>query len=200
MHKCHPFIGKVLTIDAQLCVPNGDHCVVPHPVVPHLLQQAVTLFEGFRIGYKVLKVSVVGLRNDAVHELAPQVASAGDELLVVGRNHHQGNLSYVFRESLVGFLVPLHLLSLSAAQCKRRHITAIMPMDGKIILAKTDILAIDRVEIALAEREIVDSVEQVGFSGAIVAHKAVDVVAKGDIGLRIILEITHYQPIEHHNA
>jgi ABC-type antimicrobial peptide transport system ATPase subunit len=75
-----------------------------------------------------------------------------------------------------------------------------MPVDGEKFLAKLDILAVDRVEIALAEGEIVDCIEQVGLARAVVAHEAVDIVAQLHVNLAVVLEIIQYQPIQHHNS
>ena len=108
--------GKELTAVDELGIPNGDHGVVPHAVVPHLLQQTVALFESFGVAQQMLEVLVVGLRDDAVHELAAEVAATGDELLVVGRHHDEGNPADVLGEGLAGFLIPFQLFTLPSAK------------------------------------------------------------------------------------
>ena len=190
-------IERLAVLD-ELRIPEDHHGLIPLAVVPHLLEQAVALLESLIILYKVLEILAVGLRNDTVDELATEVAAAGDELLVVGRHHDEGELADMRRERLVDLLVPAHLLALATPEDATGDIGAVMAVDGEELLADADVLHIDRVEIALAEREIVDGVEEVGLAGTVVAHEAVDLGAEGDLDLGVVLEVGEGKAVESH--
>jgi hypothetical protein len=64
-----------------------------------------------------------------------------------------------------------------------------MAVDGEIVLPYEDILYIDGTEITLAEREIVDGIEQVGLACSVVANKAVNIATQLHIGLTVVLEV-----------
>ena len=68
-------------------------------------------------------------------------------------------------------------------------------MYGKEILVQTNVLAVDGVEIALAEGEIVGGIEQVGLPRPVVTHKAVDIATEFDISLRVVLEVGEYESV-----
>ncbi len=95
----------------------------------------------------------------------------------------------MFCKSLVRLLVPSHLLALSTPLYTTHLIIAIMSMYCEKLLPKTNILAIDRIEITFTEREVVYGIEQIGLTSAIIAHKAIDIAAKYDIGLCIVLKV-----------
>lgn len=194
------FAGLIyfLAVDNELVVPYIDQGVVPETVVPHLLEEMVALFKGLGVGDKMVEVLRVGLRNDTVDKLTTEVATSGDKALVVGGDHHQRNFPYVLSQRLVGFLVPLHLLAGTPFEDAAGHIFSVVAMDGEEILSNFDVLTVDRIEIAFAEREVIDSVEEVGLAGAIVADEAVDVVAKRKVYLAVVLEVIQCKSVEHH--
>jgi hypothetical protein len=62
-------------------------------------------------------------------------------------------------------------------------------MNGKEIGFMPDILRIHRVKIAFTERQIVDGVENIGFSRAIVSYKAVDFITEFQLRFVIIFKV-----------
>lgn len=77
-----------LPVDHQLIVPKGDSLVVEIAVFVALFEEMIALLDGFLILKQVLKVSVVGLGDDAIHELASHLAASKNEILVAGGNNH----------------------------------------------------------------------------------------------------------------
>jgi hypothetical protein len=70
-----------------------------------------------------------------------------------------------------------------------------MSMYGKKLLVQPDILTVDGVEIALAEREVVGGIEEVGLPRPVVAYEAVDIATQLDVSLLIVLEVRQYQSV-----
>ena len=62
-------------------------------------------------------------------------------------------------------------------------------MDHKKILGMTDILAVDRVEVTLAESQVMDRIQEVGLPDTIITYKAIDLVGEQVFCLRIILKV-----------
>jgi hypothetical protein len=52
-----------------------------------------------------------------------------------------------------------------------------------------DVLGINRIQIALAERQVMDRIQQIGLSNPVLTHKAIDLGTQLKISLLIILEI-----------
>ena len=76
-------------------------------------------------------------------------------------------------QRLVGFLVPSHLLALSATHHTTGDIGSIVPVHREELLSDAYVLDVDGVEIALAEREVVNGIKQIRLSRTVVAHKAI---------------------------
>ena len=194
---------EVLAMQAKLVVPDGHHGLVPLAVVPHGLQEAVALFERLVVVHQVVEIGVVDLGDGGIDKLAAKFAAAGDERLVVGRHHHQGDLADMLGERLVGLLVPTHLLRLSLLQNAAGHPhpilgVGIMAVDGEEIGTAMDVLAVDRVETALAKRKVIGGIEQVGLPCPIVAEEAVDIATELDVGLDVAFEIAQYESLQYH--
>ena len=54
-------------------------------------------------------------------------------------------------------------------------------------------LSVYRIEIALAEREVVDGIQQVGLSHSVVAKQTVDSRTEVDVGVAVGLEIGYFK-------
>ena len=172
-------------------------------LVVELFQQTVALCEGFLVLEEVVEVFLVGLGDDAVEELTPDVASTGYENLVGGGYDDERNAANMLGEGGVGLLVVLHLFGLSAAL----HTgdldglavqTGVTAMDGEVVLTIFYILTVYRIEIALTEREIVYGVEEVGFANAVVTDEAIEVGGEVHVGLGVGFEIGEFQIVEIH--
>ena len=173
-------------------------------VFVELLQQLVALVQCFLVLQQVVEIAFVGLRYDPVDELAPEVAAAHDDVLVLRRNNHQRYFPYVFSKSLIGLFVPPHLLCLTffLDAGHRYHVLPylVVAMDGKEFLSAADVLAVDRIEKALAERQVVDGIQQVGLSDPVVAHQTVDVGTEVHIQFGIGLEIVQFEIRQVHSS
>ena len=52
---------EILPVERELLVPHADHSLLPDAVLPHLLEKAVALLEGFVVLYQVVEIGPVGL-------------------------------------------------------------------------------------------------------------------------------------------
>jgi len=65
-------------------------------------------------------------------------------------------------------------------------------------LIMADILSIYRVEIALAQTEVMNSIEQVGFTNAVIAYKAIDARRKSDLCCFNIFKVNQRKRLQVH--
>jgi hypothetical protein len=63
-------------------------------------------------------------------------------------------------------------------------------MNTEEILSVTDILAVDRVERAFAEGQIVDRIEKVGFPGTVISNETIDFIRENKRSFLVIFKIT----------
>ena len=98
-------------------------------------------------------------------------------------------------EFLVLLLVALEMLLLATLQVAMDIHLPLAPfiraLQHQELLVMRDVLAVDCVAMALAEGELVDSVQQVGLAHAIIAHEAVDLRRKRKIRFPDILVIEY---------
>ena len=95
----------------------------------------------------------------------------------------------MLHKRLVGLLVAAHLLGLATTEDAAVVLVSIVTVDGEVVLAEAYVLDVDGIEVALAEREVVDGVKEVGLAGTVVADKAIDIAAEADVNLRVVLEV-----------
>ena len=86
-------------------------------------------------------------------------------------------------ESVVVLLVPLELLLLAAFETAGKLIvntavTRIIALNHKEGLSVRNIGTVDRTYCALAEREVIDGIEQIGLSHSVATYKAVYLARK----------------------
>ena len=65
-------------------------------------------------------------------------------------------------------------------------------MNGKKIIAMTYVLLINRIEIAFTKRKVVNSIEQIGFTGAIVSDKTIYLFRKKQTCRVVVLKISKF--------
>ena len=145
----------------------------------------------------MIQIHPVRLRQHTIDETASHLAASHNDFLVLGRHHHQRYPSDVFAQRLAHFAVPLHLLGHTLAHHARGlDVLALHPiaaMDGEILLAAADVRHISPTTAALAERQVINRLEQIGLANAVVTHKAVHIGAEIHIKLAIRLEIAYLQ-------
>ena len=148
--------------------------------------------------HKVVEIELVGLRDNAVKEFASHVTASGDEYLVCGRDNYERYATYVFGKGFVGFLLVTHLLGLVAPLYARNlnglvFKPLIASVNGEELLSFPNVLSVDRVEVTLAEREVIDGIEEVGLPHSVVADETVDSGAEIDVGVGVGLEIGYFK-------
>ena len=62
-------------------------------------------------------------------------------------------------------------------------------LQHKKTLVVADILAIDRIKVTLAKRQVMYGVEQIGFADSVVPYKTIDLGRKNSFKLAVILKI-----------
>ena len=106
-------------------------------------------------------------------------------------------------EALVIFFIPFELFLLVALYASRnRFLFAILnkqPVVCKKIRALPDLLAIDGIEIAFAQREIMNRIQQVRFSRAVVACKNVHTLAEVKLSRGVVFEIDDGKVLQVHS-
>src|ERR1700761_5322800 len=93
------------------------------------------------------------------------------------------------------FFVALKLLFLillyRASNVFSMFITIKIAGNDKKICALLNLLAINRVEVAFAKREVVYGIKQIGFTRAVIARKSIYTRAKRKLGIGVIFKINN---------
>jgi hypothetical protein len=64
-----------------------------------------------------------------------------------------------------------------------------LTMNGKIVLSVPDILTVDQVKIAFGKRQVIDGIQQIGFTGTVPACETVNFFRKPQRRLTVIFKI-----------
>ena len=106
-------------------------------------------------------------------------------------------------ETVVFLLVEAERLLL-VALLHARHQFVVLPVvrihavDGKEILLVADVLLVGGTKKTLAERKVVDGIEDVGLSRPVEAHETVDILRQLQIGRFTVLEVRQFEFVEVH--
>ena len=71
-------------------------------------------------------------------------------------------------------------------------------MNGKEILLMTDVLLVGGTKEALAERKVIDGIEDVGLTRPVEAHETVDILRQLQIRRFTVLEVGQFEFVETH--
>jgi hypothetical protein len=71
-------------------------------------------------------------------------------------------------------------------------------VNGEKMLPVPDILGVDGVEIAFAKREVMDGIQQIGFSGTVITSKAIDLGRETGPCFPVILKIGNIEVLQVH--
>ena len=160
------------------------------------LEQGVALLQSLIITVQGFDIGIVILRYNNVHKSATLLTSARNKRGVVGRNKYQWYKSQVHRQTLILFLVALEVFlgaALHAAIDINRvaRLILIPSVKNKEVLAMRDNLRIDRIGRTATERQIINGIEKVGLSLAVVSEKAVHLRRQIECRLTNVLEIEY---------
>jgi hypothetical protein len=107
------------------------------------------------------------------------------------------------RKALIFFLVTLKLLLLFALHATENFFGAsviggIFALYHKEISRMQHILRVDGVTRTLAERQIIDGIQQIGLSHAVLPKEAVQLVGKSQVCLCYVLIIKYGDTVQYH--
>ena len=166
-------------------------------------QHCVALLQGAVICYERSKILSVVLRYYNVHKAPSLLAATGNKFIVGRRDHHKRNCANVVGETLVVLFIPLKLLLLTTFETAGKFVVhtavaRIIALNHKERLTVCNIRTIDRAYCTLAEREIIDGIEQIGFPHSVATYKTIYLARKSkrDIGQIPIIEYRYI--IEQH--
>ena len=71
-------------------------------------------------------------------------------------------------------------------------------MDGEEILLVADVLLVGGAKEALAKREVIDGIEDVGLPCPVETHETIDVLRKQQVGRFAVLEVGQFEFVEIH--
>ena len=146
------------------------------------------------VAHEGIEVRAVVLRNDHVHEAAALLAASRNEVRVGRRDDDQRDEADVVGQTLVLLLVALELFLAAALHAAVDFLGGavlllIESLHHEKLFAVADDLRVDGVGAALAEREIIDRVQQVGLAHTVVSDEAVQLRGKGKLRLTDILVV-----------
>ena len=142
-----------------------------------LLQEAVALQQRLVVANQRVQIWLVELADHHVHKLAPFLAATLQQHAVRRREQHDGQQPDVVAQSLVFLARTLERLSgvklVAAADVLRLAIEFVLPVQHKELLAMCHHLAVGHTVERLAERQVIDGIQQVGLAHTVLPHQAV---------------------------
>ena len=109
----------------------------------------------------------------------------------------------MLREALIGLLIALEGLFLSAFHAAvdilfLPKVGLVESLHHKEVGLVAHHLRVDGVRSALAEREVVDGIEQIGLAHAVLPNKAVHIGRKLEVGLLDVLIVEYGEALQYH--
>ena len=188
-----------------------DHLLVQNPkqlhisamVLQHLLEEGVTLHQQLAVGNQILQILGIKLRNDSIEETATSVAHLVYDVTVVRGDHHRRKQADMGAEAGIFFLIgPHRLVPVAVGTAHLRMVLRFalhkLTMYSEEVGIETHGIDILGGEIALAEREIVYRVQQVGLAAAVPTDDGVDILIKREFSLLVAFEVRKFQMLEIH--
>ena len=180
----------------HLFVNNLADGSIHFAALEHLFQQGVALHEQFAIRDELLQIFGIELRDDGIEELATQLAAPVDDVAVVGRNHHHGEKANVGAQTGILLLVgPHRLVSVFVGAAHLRVVLCLrivkLTVNGEEIRVKAHRENVLCGEIALAKRQVIDGVQQIGLATAVPPDDAVHILVERKLSLLVAFEISN---------
>jgi hypothetical protein len=136
------------------------------------------LLQSVVVANQRIHVFFIELRDNHIDKSATFIASSQNNFVVGRRNHHQRNKTYMIGEPVVILFVSFELLFLMSSDSAINFLglpirNIISPLNHAHIGIVTYDLRIDGIDMTFTKRKIIYGIEQIGFSHAIVADKAI---------------------------
>ena len=176
-----------------------------HRLVGLHLEQAVAFGEYGVVPHQGRQVGTVELRDEGVEVAAPLVGRIADQGTVRRGDDHRRNQPYVVRQPVILLAVALEHLAALAREgaddlLAPPRIGAVAPLDEEEVGSVADALPVGHLERRFAHRQVVDRIHDVGLSGAVVTHQAVDARAEGELLLGDVFEIEQRNFLQVHRT
>ncbi len=115
------------------------------------------------------------MRNDTVYEFSAGFAAFDNQIPVGGRYNYQRNKANMIRKFIVSFAVAFQDFFLPFFQAANQLLGSVVfdkfGINYKKIFSVADVLNRKRIEVAFSIRQMVNSIENIGFSNAVFAYK-----------------------------
>ena len=108
----------------------------------------------------------------------------------------------MLRQLVIFLLVALELLALlppnGAEDFLQSPLIVVLPLQHTHVLLVMDDLPVLRMDMAFRKREVIDGIEQIGLSHAVVAEKTIHFRRESDFCLLYVFVIENRKPLEYH--
>jgi hypothetical protein len=147
-------------------------------VFSKLLKQYVPLKQCFVVTDEIIEVYLIELRDHRIEILSSNFAAFIDKVAVIRRNHYKRKQSDMIRQAVVFLIIQLKLLFVTPF-LDARDLVAIVAVfvessvNSKELFIMMYVLRIGGIEIAFTKRKVMYSVEDIGFTGAVIPYKAI---------------------------
>ena len=173
-------------------------------MLDEIFEQGVALKDNLLVGNELLQVFLVKLRDDHIEKSPPCLAALVDDVAVVRRYHDERVEPDVVAEAAVFFLVGFHRLAFAGlvgaadAGAVLLHPVDKIAVDGEKVGVEADGILVLGGKETLAEAEVVDGIEQVGFAAAVLTNNAVDILAEVKLGILVAFEVGEREVLQVH--
>jgi len=188
-----PAVEKPTTRADQLAIVYFQQTFVGKPSFCEGFQEAVALLQDLIIFDQVLQIVGVQLGKKGVEETAALLTAARDDLHIVGGDDDTGETADMTGELLIRFAAREELLFPCLPQdtndVGELALLFKMPFNPETRRPLLNILLVAAREIAFGKTKVINGVQQVGLTHAIVATETHDPFRKPEGSLAVVLEL-----------
>ena len=176
LHESIALLVDKLAVNGHLLLPDFQEL---HVGLLFHLQQRIALEQRLVVAVERLDIGIVVLGDDHIHQLPALFASSLDEQGVAWRNEDEGYQSDMLRQPLVFLFVALEMLLRTPfhSAIDRGGIQGIIFVETfqhEEVLVVADDLGINGRIGAVAERQVIDGIQQIRLALAVMADKTVN--------------------------
>ena len=188
-----PAVEKPGTRADQLAIVYFQQVFVGKPSFCEGFQEAVALLQDLIVFDQVLQVVGVQLGKKGIEETPAFLTATGDDLHVVGGDDDTGETADMTGEPLIAFASGEEFLFPGLPQdtndVRELALPFEMPFDPEARCPLLNILLVAAGEIAFGKTKVIDGIQQVGLTHAIVATETHDPLRKPEGSLAVVLEL-----------
>jgi hypothetical protein len=192
-HELLSFLENLLTGNYELLIKYIEQRIFSLTVFEHRFQECIALLQYFLVLDQVLQISRIGLAEKGIHKASTFLAGACYEHRIVGRDDYTGVTSDMISELLISLIIYPKLLFARFTQNAdgffRLTLQGELSFNAKARASSLHISLVAAGKIAPGETQVMNSIQQIGFTRAIGSANAGYAAIEAEAPVSIVLKL-----------